>query len=113
MVSLTDFKMICSYNAKRAYQNKIRRSSTRLLADGGCVWVFSYGTHSQNSSKDKTSVDSKLEEVVNIIYSSSSELRGVLATTTPTAARTAKIIIFKKGRSPSLRDYEAKFSSCT
>lgn len=62
MVSLTDFKMICSYNAKRAYQNKIRRSSTRLLADGGCVWVFS-----QNSSKDKTSVDSKLEEVVNII----------------------------------------------
>ena len=67
MASLTDFKMICSYNAKRAYQNKIRRSSTRLLADGGCVWVFSYGTHSQNSSKDKTSVESKLEEVVNII----------------------------------------------
>ena len=35
MVSLTDFKKICSYNAKRAYQNKIRYSSTRLLADGG------------------------------------------------------------------------------
>ena len=67
MVSLTDFKMICSYNAKRAYQNKIRYSSTILLADGVYVWVFSHGTHSQNSSKDITSVDSKLEEVVNII----------------------------------------------
>ena len=67
MVSLTDFKMICSYNAKRTYQNKIRYSSTRLLADGGYVWVFSHGTYSQNSSKNKTSLDSKLEEVVNII----------------------------------------------
>lgn len=67
MVSLTDFKKVCSYNAKRAYQNKIRYSGTRLLADGGCVWVFSHSTHSQNSSKDKTYVDSKLEEVVNII----------------------------------------------
>ena len=34
---------------------------------GVAFGFFSYGTHSQNSSKDKTSVDSKLEEVVNII----------------------------------------------
>ena len=87
--------MICSYNAEYAYQNKIRYSSTRLLAEGGCVWVFSHGTHSQNAFKDKTPVNSKLEEVLNI-KNSSCEPNRSFSNGDADGSENAKKSLFKK-----------------